>query len=96
MSEPRIDWTSGSGRIELSITAEQAMIGSHQGDCKSDIDDLMELPEIKSQLEKLDVKTLKKELQEYGAWDDSELDDHDDNLCRILWIACGDILDGNV
>jgi large repetitive protein len=32
-------------------------------------------------------------LDEYGAWDDKELRDHAQNLQRILWLACGDIVD---
>ena len=29
--------------------------------------------------------------KEYGAWDDEERTDHDQNLQRILWLAAGDI-----
>jgi len=84
-------YTSGSGRIELQITKKQAGIGSHSGQCDNDIAYLRTLPAIKRQLAKLDPDTLKKELSEYGAWDDEQLNDHDENLTRILWIACGDI-----
>lgn len=66
---------------------------SHSGDCEDDCRRCMELPEVKSELEKIDPDRLKKELKEYGAWDDSELSNHNDNLMRILWIAAGNIQD---
>jgi hypothetical protein len=43
----------------------------------------------------MDPATLAAELREYGAWDDDELSEHDANLERILWLACGDISEGN-
>lgn len=30
-------------------------------------------------------------LNEYGAWDEKELEDHEANRRRVLWLACGDI-----
>ena len=84
-------YTSGSGLIELQLTKQQAATGSHSGSCDNDIAYLRQLPAIKRQLAKLEPETLAKELKEYGAWDEIELQDHDQNLTRILWIACGDI-----
>ena len=86
-------YTSGSGRIELNLTKKQANIGSHSGQCDNDIAYLRTLPNIKRQLNKIDKETLKNELKEFGAWDEIELDNHDENLTRILWIACGDIVE---
>jgi hypothetical protein len=82
---------SSSGRIELQITKEQAFSGHHQGDCSEDIEALRKVPAIKRQLEAIDQAELSKELREYGAWDADQLEDHDENLSRILWLACGDI-----
>lgn len=45
------------------------------------------------QLAALDPKALASELQEYGAWDETELADHEQNLQRILWLAAGDIIE---
>lgn len=78
----------------LNITKKLAAIGYHSGDCCEDIKRISELPEIKRQLKKINPEQLKKELYDYRAWDDKELNSHDDNLQRILWIACGDIVDG--
>ena len=88
-------WTTGSGRIELNITKTNAAIGSHQGQCDEDVKMLMQLPSIKKQLDKIQPDLLASELQEYGAWDEEELNNHEENKMRLLWIACGDINEGN-
>lgn len=87
-------WCSSSGRIELNIAKEYVSIGYHQGQCDADIEWLRkEIPEISKQLYQIDPALLRSELQEYGAWDDAELVDHNANLDRILWLACGDLFD---
>lgn len=78
----------------LNITKKLAAIGYHSGNCSEDIQRISELPEIKRQLKKINPEQLKKELYDYGAWDDQQLNNHDENIQRILWIACGDIVDG--
>lgn len=75
--------------LELELTAEQAQRGHHQGQCDDDVEGLM--PELKAQLDKIDPATLRKELKEYGAWNERELSDHKENLLRFVWIACGDV-----
>lgn len=87
-------WTSSSGRIELNIPYGMESIGYHSGACDSDIAELMEMGSIKAQLSGIAPQVLSDELKEYGAWDDLELSNHEDNLARILWIACGDLVDG--
>jgi hypothetical protein len=52
---------------------------------------LSETPRIARQLAKITPEDARQELRGYGAWDDSELSDHAQNLQRILWLACGDI-----
>jgi hypothetical protein len=86
-------YTSGSGRIELNITRNIAEMCSHSGSCDNDVNAAMEIPSIRRQLNKIDPVVLANELREYGAWDDEELKDHSANLARILWIACGDIVE---
>lgn len=90
------EWTDGSGTVNLEIGLEDAKDCTHPGPCDADIRDLSEKPYIASQLEKIDPGALKNTLAEYGAWDDTEIEDHDENLQRILWIACGDIAEGNL
>jgi hypothetical protein len=87
-------WTSSSGSFELNITKAQAASCSHQGPCDADVFALSQEPGIRRQLRKFDKLTLVDELREYGAWDSQELDDHDQNLQRVLWLACGDINEG--
>ena len=80
-------------RFELKLTKDQARSGSHQGQCDEDIEWLRREPAIARQLDKLSPAIVVDELREYGAWDDKELSDHDENLSRLLWIACGDIVE---
>lgn len=86
-------YNTSSGRIELNITMRDARIGSHAGACDADVKWLSEQPKIARQLRKIDPALLSAELKEYGAWDSDELADHAQNLQRLLWIACGDIVD---
>jgi hypothetical protein len=93
MTEQKLWWTTGSGRIELQMTVEQACSAYHQGACDDDVDALSREPEIAAQLATIDPELLKSELREWGAWDDEELADHDQNLQRLLWLAAADIFD---
>ena len=86
-------WISSSGRIELNIPKEYVNIGYHQGQCDADIAYLRNTEKLYLQLKAIDPATLMDELREYGAWDDQELADHESNLDRILWLACGDLHD---
>lgn len=88
-------WSCGSDRIELQMTKRQAQSASHSGSCDEGVLALSDEPKIARQLAKIDPQTLAAELKEYGAWDDEDLADHEQNLQRILWIAAGDIVDGN-
>ena len=87
-------WTSSSGRIELNITKAQAAQGSHQGQCDNDVFLVSQEPSIRRQLNKIEPALLREELRGYGAWDEEELTDHAQNLQRLLWLACGDIVEG--
>jgi hypothetical protein len=88
-------WSESSGRIELQITKSQADSCSHPGQCDQDVADLRLNPAIRRQLQKLSPALVAECLKEYGAWDAVELSDHDQNLDRLLWIACCDIAEGN-
>lgn len=95
-TDGRLLWyTSGSGRIELQMTIEQAESASHSGDCDEDTRDLSKVPAIAEQLAKIDSAVLTAELKEWGAWDTEELADHSQNLRRILWLAACDITEQN-
>ena len=86
-------FTTGSGRIELQISSQDAHTGYHSGACDLDVDYLLTLDHIKRQFDTIPPALLAEELREYGAWSADELADHEQNKARILWIACGDIAD---
>ena len=79
----------------ISMTKRQAQAMSHPGRCDDDVKEGMQIPAIKRQLKKIDPEKLRKELREYGAWDETDLIDHNANLMRILWIAAGNIVEEN-
>jgi folate-binding Fe-S cluster repair protein YgfZ len=81
-------------RFELAMTEDEAHAAHHQGRCDDDVRSLSEVPGIRQQLDAIDPDALHAELKEYGAWDDADLADHEQNKQRILWIAAGDICDG--
>jgi hypothetical protein len=56
----------------------------------------MQHPAIIKQLNALKPALVRDELKEYGAWDSDELANHADNLTRLLWIACGDLIEGDI
>ena len=86
-------YTTGSGKIELQITKKQAQKGYHSGQCDQDIAELRQIPAIKRQLAKIDEAVLVDELKHWGAWDEEELQNHEENLDRFLWLACADIVE---
>jgi len=86
-----LDFFTSDGRICLTLELEDARAGSHSGRCDDDIAALRKSPYIAEQLDKLSPALVSAELKEYGAWDEIERADHDANLSRLLWLACGDV-----
>jgi hypothetical protein len=86
-------YSSSCGRIELSIKLSDAETGYHSGACDSDIAYLLTVPYIAAQINAIDPELIAAELKGFGAWDSLELADHEENKSRLLWIACGDIID---
>ncbi len=86
-------FSTSSGLIELELTQDDVATGYHTGACDNDIADLRRIPRIAAQLDAIDPALLRSELKEWGAWDDEQLADHDENQSRILWLACGDLFD---
>ncbi len=77
--------------VEIGLTLEDAQSMSHQGRCDDDVADGSNIPYIAEQLAKLEPDRVRKELKEYGAWDEAELADHHQNIQRLLWLAAGNI-----
>ena len=78
-------------RFELKMTKAQAESASHQGRCDEDVEALCAVPSIRKQLDKIPKDVLRAELKEYGAWDEDELKDDEQNRRRIVWLAAGNI-----
>ncbi len=81
-------------RFEIEMTMNQANSASHQGRCDEDVEYLLTNRKIQNQLKKISDETLAAELKEYGAWDEEELKNRQDNEQRIIWLAAGEIVDG--
>ncbi len=77
--------------FEIQMTLKQAQSASHSGRCDDDVNALLQLPEVKRQLVKISDAKLIAELSEYGAWDEIELSNRQDNEQRIIWLAAGNI-----
>lgn len=77
----------------LNITKAVAEECSQSGNNESSVNYYMNLPKYKRQLSKIDKEQLKTELNDFGVWEDYELENHNDNLQRIFWLSCGNIID---
>lgn len=78
-------------RFGIKMTLAQARTASHAGDCEDDVLELLKLPAIRAQRARIPTPALVAELEEYGAWDDEDLQDRAANEKRIIWIAAGNI-----
>ena len=76
--------------FEISMTLEQANSASHSGRCDDDVAELLELPEISSQLDAIGPEAIRKELYQYSDWDVTQ---DKENRARIIWIAAGNIVE---
>ena len=84
-------WTESLGRMELSMSPEQAEMVPLAGDAEHGCCLLAKEKDIMLQLDKYTPEVLAACLREYGTWNDEELKDHKANILRILWLAAGDI-----
>lgn len=88
-------WNYSNYGVDLRLTRSDAQACTHSGPCDDDVKALMIKPYVSKQLSTLDPIQLRKELKEYGAWDETELSNHADNLMRWVWISAGDIVENN-
>jgi len=51
------------------------------------LDEVMKEKDVRDELDKIDKVQLKKELWELGTYTDIQLNNHEDNLMRILWVG---------
>lgn len=88
-------WSSSCGRIELNITLNNAKKTFHSGDCEPEVMELANKQSIKKQTKLIDKNDLITVLKEYGAWNKDELQDHQQNIIRLLWLAAADIAENH-
>lgn len=58
---------------------------AHQGQCDEDVE------EASKHFEVDDPAGVRDYLQQFGAWDDAQLEDDEMNLRRVIWLMSGDI-----
>lgn len=77
--------------FSIDMTLEQALNASHPGPCDADVEALIAHESIRLQLDHISDEALKAELSEFGAWDEDQLSNREENEARIVWIAAGNI-----
>ena len=77
--------------FDLYFTRQDVDSMPLSGQCDDVVKIIAKKPYIVRQFAAIDNSKLIKELSEYGAWDNVELQDKQANIERIIWIACGDI-----
>ena len=77
----------------LNITKAVAFECSKSSNNEDSVNYYMNLPKYRRQLNKLDREQVRAELNDLGAWEDEELENHEDNLQRLFWLKCSDIMD---
>lgn len=91
-------WASFN-RFELRLSGECIEACSHSGQCDADVAHWA--PIVAAQVKADDFANkptpaaIRAELEEYGAWDARELADNAANWQRLVWIAAGNISDGD-
>jgi len=77
-------------RFTLELTEEQADSVLFEA-CELLVRDFA----VQHQLDTIGPDSIRDELREYGAWDESELSDDEENRLRIVWMAGGNIQEEN-
>ena len=73
--------------FSLDLPVEAIADCSHPGDCDDDVAHWHSSVDFSH----ITDSDLAAELREYGAWNDDQLQDRDDNEQRLLWIAAGNL-----
>ena len=84
-------WFNSFGTINITLDTRDAEDLASRGESIGTVKSLRKREAIESQLEQISPDNLRETISEYGAWSKEELQDHDENLNRLLWIAGCDI-----
>lgn len=77
--------------FDLYFTQQDVDSMPLSGQCDYTVQAIAKKPYIIRQFAAIDNSKLVNELSEYGAWDDTELQDKQANIERIVWLSCSDI-----
>ena len=77
--------------IECKFTKKCINDCTHRG--RSDDDVAFWVKELRSYLDKIPADLIRRCLKSYGAWNDEELQDDEENLHRFIWCATGQAKD---
>jgi ribosomal protein L32 len=83
-------WVGEHG-VSVSLTAEQIAACSHPGRCDDDVESVIGELGLAGIGQLAQAELIRRELREWGAWDDEELKDAAQNIRRLVWIAAGDL-----
>jgi hypothetical protein len=84
-------WSSSCGKIELEFSKAQVRGVAKSGANDEAVAELLRYPSVMRQLDDLDDAVVRDCLRPFGAWTEGELADGDENLSRLVWMACHDI-----
>lgn len=88
-------WIASEGGIALRIIRLDAVEATPTGPDDAAVLALSRKPYVHRQLQRLQPADVRAALRPYGAWSEYDLRDHKQNLQRLLWVACGDIKEGD-
>lgn len=80
---------------DLSLTSRDVNLIAQSGRNDDAVAFVKSKRYVKRQLKQIDPVSLSKELREHGAWDDEQLQDHEENLTRWIWMSAWDISERN-
>lgn len=72
--------------LELEVPEFIVDVVPISGRADEAIDSIVSDDTVKPYLSNIDEESLRIELKEYGAWTNEELQDHQENIKRYLWI----------
>jgi hypothetical protein len=81
-------------RFELNLPLAIVVACSQPGqDASADVEYALRDANLLHQLDQLDMQDIREELAEYGAWDEEQLEDDEENLRRLVWLAACQLRD---
>lgn len=81
--------------LELELPIENILDIAQSGDNSEAVEEVLKLKMVQEQIKLLDKEKIVKCLEDYGAWDDEELSNHDENIKRLIWIGSWNYFDEN-